>query len=200
MTTDPYSTPETSPAPATPPPMMKKPARMIVFGILHIVGAVFGLITLVINFAQGDPRDAFKKAFDQPGMKMEVSDEALSALDPVFQYTTPILIGTLLVAVPLLISGIGLLMSTTWSLKLSNIYVALSLIMKIATLVIGLLILGPAYDQFFDAIGGENNTMIKIMKTSTKAGIYAGLAVAIYPILSFILLNNKVVKDHLRLR
>ncbi|MDB4294505.1 hypothetical protein OAE11_01855 [Akkermansiaceae bacterium] len=180
--------------------MMKKPARMIVFGILHIVGAVFGLITLVINFAQGDPRKAFKKAFDQPGMKMEVSDEALSALDPVFQYTTPILIGTLLVAVPLLISGIGLLMSTTWSLKLSNIYVALSLIMKIATLVIGLLILGPAYDQFFDAIGGENNTMIKIMKTSTKAGIYAGLAVAIYPILSFILLNNKVVKDHLRLR
>ena len=198
MTTDPYSSPATSPAPATPPLMVKKPARMIVFGILHIVGAVFGLGTLVFNFAQGDPREVMREAFNQPGMEMEVTDAALSALDPVFQYTIPLLIGMLLVAVPLLISGIGLLKSTTWSLKVSNVYVVLSLIMKAVTLVVGLMILAPAYDQFFESIGGGNEMMVAIMKASSKAGIYGGLAVAIYPILSFVMLNNKVVKDYLK--
>jgi hypothetical protein len=197
MSSDPYASPETSAASATPPAIAKKPSRLIVFGILHIVGAVIGLGGLIVNFAQGDPKEAFTEAFKQPGVNVIISEDALNALDPIFKYQQPLAIAGLVIAVLLLLSGIGLLMSTSWSLKLSNIYSTLSLIMKVVAIILAVTLFAPAYNKFFDSITGMDETMLSIMKGSVIGGLFAPLLIAIYPILSFILLNKKVVKDHL---
>jgi|GEM_PF-1341184 len=200
MPQDPYSPPRESAARATPPPLVTKPARMIVFGILHIIGAVIGFVGLIVNFAQGNPKDVFRKTLGGADIDIQVTDAALAALDPVVKYTSIFVLISFLVAVPLLISGIGLLRSARWSLPLSNIYAVLSVIAKIIFLLISALVIAPAYERFFDTLIVEETSMLKLMKKSLQVGLYSSAILVIYPILSFILLNKAVVKDYLATR
>lgn len=197
MSADPYASPETSAASSTPPPIAQKPSRLIVFGILHIVGAVIGFGGLIVNFAQGDPKDAFVKVLERPGIDATFNQEALNALDPIVKYNQPLVIGSFIVAVFLLLSGIGLMKSTTWSLKFSNIYSALSLILKAIILVLAVVVLLPAYNEFFDLVTGMEPSKQEKVRIIMIGGLFFPLIIIIYPILSFILLNKKVVKDHL---
>ncbi|MGJ8697230.1 MAG: hypothetical protein ACSHYF_13005 [Verrucomicrobiaceae bacterium] len=201
MSLDPYSSPESQVTPPMPPPMIPKPARMLVFGIIHIVGAVIGFAGLAVNLFQGDPKEAFIAAFNQPGQpKAEFSDDALAAIDTILQTQIPITIAQVILCALLLVSGIALLRSASWSLKLSNLYSGLSILVKVALLILAITTLAPAYDRLFDGISGMNPAVFKILRPTMTISIYSPVLIGIYPLLTYFLLNTKVVKNYLASR
>ncbi|MGC6427085.1 MAG: hypothetical protein ACON5H_08835 [Akkermansiaceae bacterium] len=198
MSENAYSPPETSAAIPTPPPISGKPARMIVFGILHLVGGLIGLIGIATNLFQGDPKQATLDAFAQPGQPKPVfSPDALAALDEGLRFNSIfIVIGIILFAL-IIVSGLGLLMSKKWSLKASNTYAVLSILSKIVSLGVAITLIGPAYNRFFDGVSQVDETLMAIMRPALTWGLYGSLFIVVYPILSLILLNKETVRRYL---
>ena len=175
-----------------------------VFGILHLV---FGGLGLVVGlFAIGSAM------FSSQMQKMQFAtysdekrDQMMEAMQPVYDTQQWDLISsgfTIVLAVIMIVAGLKLVKYRRQGLKISNIYSALSVFHKLAVVAMVLLIKAPAMKEVgerLEQIGGEQSSAMSTMigPFTIIIGIASAVIMAIYPVLSYFLLNKKQSKDSL---
>ena len=136
---------------------------------------------------------SFQKDKEAPA---EFTPEALEALDKALSLNLYFEIFSVILATMLLTSGLAMLLNARWGVGLSHKYSLLSIIAKIASIILVITIAFPAYQTFCDGISGANEAIVKSLCLVYKFGGVAGAFIMmIYPITSWILLTRQKVKD-----
>ncbi len=175
-----------------------------VFGILNLVfgglGLVFGLFAVV------------SAAFTDQVQKMqfatypdEIKDQMMEAMQPVYETQKWDLISScfsIILAVIMIVAGLKLVKYRREGLKISNIYSGLSVLHKLAAIGIVLAIKAPAMKEVgerLEKVGGEQASAMSMMlgPVAIAAGVGTAVVMAIYPVLSYFLLNKKQSKASL---
>jgi hypothetical protein len=126
-------------------PRQKKPAVITVFGILNII---FGAIALLIVVCGGVATFAIAQVnMPGPGNPPNPIKDMLEYMDKHAPLYTPYLIGEIIIglimAIILVVSGIGLLKVRPWARWLSIGYAAVRLVLILVGLVLAIMIFNP---------------------------------------------------------
>jgi len=190
--------------PSTPPslppqlPARLEPQVVKVFGILHLVFAGFGVLSLIWGFAaQFFMRGMMNSKDPAQALQVKMQDElgGVTIMTNVFH---------VVLVTFLLISGIRLVKGCPGGVAWSNRYAWTSIAFKIATVVVGVIFILPAMQRQFDTMaenfagmpGGGGQGFLNTMKISTAVGTVLGpLLMCIYPALALYLLSRPAVKE-----
>ena len=195
---DPYQAPESETLINGVSPLVPKPSQVTVFGILHFLVATVGFGEIIFNkLDSNNPRTSILQSFQQDKeAPAEFTPEALEALDKALSLNLYFEIFSVILATMLLTSGLAMLLNARWGVGLSHKYSLLSIIAKIASIILIITIAFPAYQTFCDGVSGANEAIIKSLCLVYKFGGVAGAFIMmIYPITSWILLTRQKVKD-----
>lgn len=197
----PYTTPSHSATiPAMPPAVA--PGQIKVLGIIHLVFAGLGLITILFGLVSEKFGESMlatqEKAGGVQATQAQISRAVVEASKPItwFGYASALILGVLL-----LLAGLALLKRKQTGLSWSNRYAWTSIAFKVINLILFVTILMPKIGGLFHALesgGPEMRTVGSVMKMTTIAsGIASPLVACIYPVLVLILLNRDSVRKSL---
>jgi|AntRauTorckE6833_2_1112554.scaffolds.fasta_scaffold10430_2 hypothetical protein len=173
-----------------------QPQAVKVFGILHVIFASFGIISvvwaIVASFA-GNAFFAFGSKSAAAQAQMQAQAEMQEQLLPATVIST---ILTAVIAALMLYAGILLLKKRRDALKWSNRYVWTSLAGKAANLVMFFIFTVPATKEMMHAAGGTPGGpgMRHLDTIMLVSGVVGILISCIYPVLTWILLNRPKTK------
>jgi len=172
-----------------------QPQTVKVFGIMHVILAVYGFGALVLGVIialVGNPVYNFLPK--TPELTKQMAMEA-QMQDQMRVVTVLGLVMALVLSILILIAGIKLLQKRRGGLVWSNRYAWTSLAAKVVTLVLTFLYTIPAMREMAvdPALPAAAQS---IMRTSMVVGAVLGVVgTCIYPILSLILLNRPKTKE-----
>ncbi|MFD0895454.1 hypothetical protein KBB96_20035 [Luteolibacter ambystomatis] len=200
---DPYlpGAPFGQPSPsAFPPPA--RPAQVRVFGILHLVIACLGVLMVLFSLAMQGMTRTMMENQEKAGGVQELQAKMTRELTEATKSLTYAQHGaSIILAVMLVIAGLGLLKWKRSGLKWSNAYAWTSILMKILLIVLMFVVVLPRMNTFFDQLetGAKGDkTMIGVMKATMMGSmVVSPLLYCIYPVLVLILLNRKSVREAL---
>jgi uncharacterized membrane protein YhaH (DUF805 family) len=161
-----------------------------VFGIIHICYASLGgIVTFMgvagvyfIQFLAQKGGDEFK----------EIRPMA-NAYDGMTSYVLIDAGLSILLAVMLLVSGIGLLKRRAWAIKLSNFWSVSRIVAAVGMMIWGLAVMSDFQDQ---VTAGQNAQQQQLQQMGQNVGnVFGIIVVCIYPIVSLIFLSKKRVRD-----
>ncbi|MBT8043807.1 MAG: hypothetical protein KJO79_02555 [Verrucomicrobiae bacterium] len=176
-----------------------------VFGILHLVfgglGLLFGVIGLVSLAFQDKLQEIQFSTYPE-----NVRDGMQDAMQPLYeaqQWDIASSVGSLILAVLLIVAGLKLVRYRKQGRKISNIYSALSIVHKLFAIGIVVFVKAPAMRQVGESIenlGGQSDvSMGAIMgPMAIITGIATAVIMMVYPILSFFMLGKKQVSESLK--
>ena len=185
------------------PPPLPVPAQVTVFGIIHLVLAVFGVITVVFsNVMQGFSKSLVEAQAGSSGIaeaQVRVQTQIIEATKAANHLTSA---GVILLAVLLAVAGILLLKRRPAGVMVSNVYACLSMLLKVLSVVVffgwTMRKLEPAMTEMAHSGGREAEFTASIMRISMMAGaVVSPVMMCIYPILALVLLNRVKVKKAL---
>ncbi|MFN9369873.1 MAG: hypothetical protein ACK6CT_14100 [Planctomycetia bacterium] len=184
MDQNPYLSPSASAAapPATP---KAHPASLTVFGILNIIFGILGICVTaggVVPFVMELPSDP---AVPNPMLDLIKSNAG---------YRTFLIVSLALggiVAVTVIVGGIGLLLAKAWGRTLSIVYGWYSIVAAIVGMGVNFYLMQPLLAKMQDA-GGPGQLAV-------TAGLVGGLIGAglgmIYPVLLLVFMNRPAIRD-----
>ena len=187
-----------------PPPSMSpddiEPGRLRVFGVCHIVFGGLGLM----NAAGGVAMQFFQRLWtfnppNGPDKLQEIQNEMYRDLTA---YTWVTITMSLIVGVLILRAGIALTKRRQSSLRLSNIYVLSSLIAKIVSIVLFLVVAMPVIGEAVTAMLVESSAALPgwmggLQVFIAVIGVISFLFSTIYPLCALLMLNKPQVREYL---
>jgi len=197
---------ESSYLPPQPPPglpvnphlPMGIPRIVMVFGILHLVFAGIGMINAASKLFMAIAGNPFLK---MQGSSADAQVQAqMSMMDKVKTVEITGAGLSILVGVVMIIAGIKLVKGRRDGLGWSNKYAYLSLLEKLAKIVIAFAVVIPATrEMMMDVMKGGTpmpSGMNTVMEISLIGGVIGSVLVAaIYPILTLVLLNRRGLRE-----
>jgi hypothetical protein len=205
----PYTAPHSSMMPQAPPNLAMEtviePASIKVFGIFHLIIAGLGSIATIFGLVMLQFSNQFSKLMTMapPGTSTGASSQQEQA---VIQYLgetrtyTYITSGfSIILAVMLIIAGIGLLKKRESGRVMSIRYAWASIAAKVITLVMMLTFMMPATTRYNEAMFSSiGSGMGSTMNVVTQISQLVGLAMTIiYPIVVLIMMHKEKVKTFL---
>jgi len=190
--TSPYTSPQAQQQQQPPfPPQQIRSSVPKVFGILHIIYAVFGIIFGLMAFASKAIVEGIQL---NAGSNDPAVTKIMDALDNVLFYGYIDAAVKIILGIVLLIAGIKLLKYQASGLKLSNMW-------SISRVIWYVIITAMSYSAtkaYQEVIFEANPEAAAMMKNFGAAGQILGfLIIAAYPIVSYIVLNKPNVKKDL---
>lgn len=189
--------------PAAKLPPLPVPSQVTVFGIMHLVLAVCGVLMVAISgMMQEFSRTMMAAQAGAPGFagaQARLQEEILDlSKGPTAVYSA----GTIVLAVLLAVAGILLLKRRAAGVKVSNVYAWLSIALKVTSLVLffawTLPKLEPMLAQVAKEGGPEAAVFGNVMRISMIAGgALSPVMMCVYPVLALVLLNRPKVKQAL---
>jgi hypothetical protein len=210
-TPSPYQTPQIQMPPQPPRDlpdvMLREPGSIKTFGVLHLViagyGILMGLFSLIFTvFFQGlsrtlsTPRGATAaSSADQEMAMMNYMNEL-----QVFTYVSHAC--SLLLAVMLIVAGIGLLKGREQGRVMSLRYAWTSLVTKAIMFVITIVVVMPATKRMTETMyqnlpGTMSNTMGSLLQYSQLVTI---LFTCLYPIIVLVVMKGQKIKEYMAAR
>jgi hypothetical protein len=184
-------------------PPLPVPSQVTVFGIMHLVLAVFGVLMVAISgVMQEFSRGMLAAQAGAPGMagaQARLQEEILAlSKAPNAVYS----VGTILLAVLLAVSGVLLLKRRAAGVRVSNAYAWLSIALKLTALVLFFVWTLPKLEPVLAQVAKEGGTEAvlfgNIMRISMVAGgVLSPVMMCVYPVLALVLLNRSQVKKAL---
>lgn len=194
---DSYLPPQPPPGlPVNPHLPIGVPRIVTVFGVMHIVFAVIGLLSAVWALVTALAGNPFMKSM---GTGPEV--QAQLAMEEKVRTVTMASSGlSILIGIVMIIAGIKLLKGRRDGLAWSNKYAYLSLLGKAANLMIAFMVVIPASREMMGDImkgaGSLPKSATVMMEVFMIGGVVGQILVmAVYPILALILLNRKGLRE-----
>lgn len=181
----PVSVPDLPPAPPTAIPK--------VFGIIHICYAVLGGLGAFAGVAS----IAFLKVMaEKAGEDVKEIQPMVDAFDGMAFYMYTDMAIKLVLALSLLVAGIGLLKRKPWSGKLSIGWAVSRIVIAVGMMVWGLQISA----EFQEKLGAvQDAQQEQVQQLSQGVGNVLGIVVlCVYPIVTIVFMSKKSVKDALR--
>ena len=187
-----------------PPPSMSpddiEPGRLRIFGVCHIVFGGLGLM----NAAGGVAMQFFQRLWtfnppNGPDKLQEIQNEMYRDLTA---YTWVTITMSLIVGVLILRAGIALTKRRQSSLRLSNIYVLSSLIAKIVSVILFLVVAMPVIEEAVTAMLEESSAALPgwvggLQVFIAVIGVISFLFSTIYPLCALLMLNKPQVREYL---
>ena len=177
-----------------------EPGRLRVFGVCHIVFGGLGLM----NVVGGITMQFFQRLWTStppngPDKLQEIQNEMYRDLTA---YTWVTITMSLIVGVLILRAGIALTKRRQSSLRLSNIYVLCSLIAKIVSVVLFLVVATPVIGEAVTAMLEESSAPLPgwvggLQVFIAVIGVISFLLSTIYPLCALLMLNKPQVKGYL---
>jgi len=173
--------------PALPTPVPK------VFGIIHICYAVLGA---VISFFGLVAMVAMKVLAEKGGEEFKGMRPIIDAYGGMANYMYVDVALKLILAVMLLVAGIGLLKRKVWSIKLSVAWAVSQMLVAGGMLFWGL----SVASEFQEKLGGAQSVdQEQFQQVSQGVGNVMGIIIIlVYPVLTLIFLTKKNVRDAMR--
>jgi hypothetical protein len=209
MQQSPYDAPQSTMMPQPPPDLVMEriiePPSIKVFGIFHLVVAGLGIIGTIAGLVMMQFTDQFSKMMTiaPPGSTATGSSPQELAMRQymndtrTYSYITYVF--AIVLAVMLIIAGIGLLKRRESGRVMSIRYAWTSIGMKVITLLIMLTFMIPATTRYNEAMfSGMGSGMGSTMNIVTQATQFLSLLVTcIYPIVVLIMMRKEKVKTFL---
>ena len=177
-----------------------EPGRLRVFGVCHIVFGGLGLM----NVVGGITMQFFQRLWTStppngPDKLQEIQNEMYRDLTA---YTWVTITMSLIVGIMILRAGIALTKRRQSSLRLSNIYVLCSLIAKIVSVVLFLVVATPVIGEAVTAMLEESSAPLPgwvggLQVFIAVIGVISFLLSTIYPLCALLMLNKPQVKGYL---
>ena len=177
-----------------------EPGRLRIFGVCHIVFGGLGLM----NAAGGVAMQFFQRLWtfnppNGPDKLQEIQNEMYRDLTA---YTWVTITMSLIVGVLILRAGIALTKRRQSSLRLSNIYVLSSLIAKIVSIVLFLVVAMPVIGEAVTAMLVESSAALPgwmggLQVFIAVIGVISFLFSTIYPLCALLMLNKPQVREYL---
>lgn len=165
----------------------KRPAGVLVIAIFHFIFGAGGLCVGIIQVtgagkqfnklaAAGDPRQA--------DLQDRIEEEMAKRIPGFTTYEIVNAIETLIMALVLIVSGVGLLNMQAWARYLSITYAVLGIVFTIAGLIFSFLFIMPAMKPIFQEVArNEPPEVANMMETfASVAMVGAGCCGLIYPV------------------
>jgi hypothetical protein len=180
----------------------RRPAVVLVFAILHLVGGSLDLIGVlcsgVLQVMGGSRMFGTGAAAGNVGLqRLQQRIEEL----PGPAYTYGELTANLVLDLMLIAAGIGLLGMRPWARTLSLVYAVLAILNRLASTAYVLAVVAPGVEALLqqEAAGDpQMKAFSSLMKTSMTVGALVGALFVIYPILVLIFFNLPSVKEAFR--
>ncbi len=176
-----------------------------VFGILHLVfgglGVVFGIFGMVnLWFSESY---AGKQYSSYPE---EMRGEMEALMEPMYEvqvWDIVSSVGSMVLAVLLIVSGVMLVKYRRLGRKISNIYSGLSVVHKLFGIAVVALVKAPAMREVGESLdrmgGGTGVDVGGVMGPAVLVvGVISALVMMVYPVLSFFMLGKKQARESLR--
>lgn len=176
-----------------------EPSAVKVFGILHLVLAVIGLLTGLWTLVSLKFTDMFTKQAGEEFAKVQAA-----YMDDIVWVTVMTGIFTLLLAGLLAVAGVKLVRSRPDGVAWSHRYAWTSIATKLVSLVVTVVVVLPATQRMMGEImretagmpAGAANTMSSVMRVTTSVTTVATpLISCLYPALALLFLSRQPVKD-----
>ena len=177
-----------------------EPGRLRVFGVCHIVFGGLGLMNVVGGVAM----QFFQRLWtftppNGPDKLQEIQNQMYRDLTA---YTWVTITMSLIVGVLILRAGIALTKRRQSALRLSNIYVLSSLIAKIVSVVLFLVVAMPVIEEAVTAMLGESSAALPgwvggLQVFIAVIGVISFLFSTIYPLCALLMLNKPQVREYL---
>lgn len=210
-TPSPYQTPQTQMPPQpprdVPDVMLREPGAIKTFGVLHLVIAGYGILMGVISLVSTIFFQGLSKSLTTPrgaagpsGADQEMA--MMNYMNDLKVYTYVSLAFTFLLAVLLIIAGIGLLKGRESGRVMSLRYAWASLVTKAITFAITIAVVMPATKRMTDTLyqglpGKMGDTMGSFMQYSQLVTI---LFTCIYPIIVLVVMKGEKIKEYMAAR
>lgn len=187
--------------------MLREPGAIKVFGVLHLVIAAYGILMGLFSllstvFFQGISKSLAtpRGAAGPSGADQEMA--MMNYMNDLKSYTYVSLAFTFLLAVLLIIAGIGLLKGREKGRVMSIRYAWVSLLTKAITFAITIAVVIPATKRMTDTLyqgmpGNLGNTMGSVMQYSQLVTI---LFMCIYPIVVLVVMKGQKIKEYMAAR
>lgn len=195
---------ESSTPPMSPPPMplANPPGQIKVLGVLHLVFAGLGIVIVLFGLIYQGFSDSILRMQENAGGIQVAQARVSRALTEATQSINWFAYGSsLLLAIPLVVAGIGLLKGRRSGLAWSNGYAWTSILMKITYLILVATLAIPAMNRLlaeFEGQGLEIKLFASVMKPTMVVSMVATpILSCIYPVLVLILLNRESVRKAL---
>jgi len=161
-----------------------------VFGIIHICYAALGGIVSLMGVAG---MFFFQFLAQKGGEEFKEIRPIANAYDGMTSYVFVDAGVKVVLAVMLLVSGIGLLKRRAWAIKLSNFWSVSRLVVAVGMMIWGLAVMSDFQDQ---VTAGQNAQQQQFQRMGQNVGnVFGIIVVCIYPIVSLVFLSKKRVKD-----
>jgi len=186
-----------------PPPPLPVPAQVTVLGIIHLVLAVFGVVMAAFSgVMQGFSREMLGAQAGASGIAGAQARMQVEILEMSRTTNFINLAGMVLLALLLAVAGTLLLKRRAAGIKVSNAYAWLSILFKLASVVMffawTMPKLDPAMAEMAKSGGREVEMIGTVMRISAMAGaVLTPVIMCVYPILTLVLLNRPKVKKSL---
>ncbi len=197
--TDPYTSPSPSGPPSGPPVL--EPKSLKTFGVLHLVFGIIGVIGIlwgIVSLFLGNFMASLQSSGDEALFELQ------KGLNESLLLTNVIgLIFSIVVTFFILRASFKLLKGKKDGAKASITYALVSIVFKGLTIIVSLAITVPTMNKYFSKIrdlngGSSTDSFIEVMKTTTSvSSVVMPILMCTYPILSWVMLRRKPVKDYL---
>lgn len=176
-----------------------------VIGILHLVFGGIGIVMGVIGMVSA----VFKEQIEEMQFSTypeEVREGMREAMQPIYEtqkWDVISGVGSLILAVLLIIAGLKLIKYRRQGRKVSNIYSGLSIVHKLFAIGIVIFVKAPVMKEVgasLEEMSGQSEVSMGAMMgpVAIISGIVMAVVMMVYPILSFLLLSKKQARDSLR--
>jgi len=175
-----------------------------VFGILHLVFGGIGLVMYLFGLVMMVFRNRLQE-MQFASYPEEIREQMKEAMQPMYatqSWDVVSSVGSLILAVFLLVAGFHLVKYRRKGLKVSNVYSVLSILHKLFAVAVVVFIKMPMMEEVRESLenihGGSSAAMAAAMGPFAMImGVLMVVLMMVYPVLSYIMLNKKQVKDSL---
>jgi hypothetical protein len=184
---------------------VREPGAIKTFGVLHLVIAGVGCLTLLIKIMAAVYNDTLSKfQADVTGESTELHEIQMAYMNEMLPFTWLSIAFSLILTVMLVLAGIQLLKIRDKGRILSVRYAWMSLVTKALILIGTIFIVMPATSRMSEKIvegvpvvAALNDTMSALMPA---VQIFSILITCIYPVVVLVMMNNATIKSYLKNR